>query len=320
MEMNHMICPRCGAELKLDEDRERAHCEYCGHTVLLEREETAEEIRERAQSRSYGYHSGRLEAEARARRKDFFWGILKKLIIVGVIALIIGIATVVVEVSKSKVNPFDYIEVSFQGNDGKGEIVIEEIGTTDDINLKKIDFDISKNRQLAEGETIKITAQSQEYRLTETTRTYTVEGLDEYLKDLKDLPEEALEIIHSQAQSSLDINLSHTKNAEVFVDMKPVKLFLLTDGKQTNTLYDVFEVHFNTRNGELTKYVTVCFNDVLIREGEQISIDMSYGMYIGHLTEVSGAIYITGYDSVDRVKNDILTSQESYMELKELDL
>lgn len=320
MDMKNMICPRCGAELKLDENKERAHCEYCGHTILLERKETAEEIREKAQSRAYGYHSGRLEAEAKARKKDFFWGILKKIIVVGMIALVLGVAVTVVQFSKPKVDPFDYIEVSFQGKDGKGKVVLEEISTSDEVDLKQIDYEISKKDQLAEGDTVKITAKSQQYRLTETTKTYTVEGLDEYLKDLENIPTEALSIIHSKAESVLEINLDQTKNTGIFVDMKPVKLFLLTDGKQTNTLYDVFEVHFNTQNGELTKYVAVYFDDVIIRNGAQVSIDMSYGMYIGHITQVSGAIFITAYDSVEEVRNDILTSQDSYMELKELDL
>ena len=69
-----------------------------------------------------------------------------------------------------------------------------------------------------------------------------------------------------------------------------MKLFLTTDGKQTNQLYDVFEAHFMTNDGEKTYYVLARFEDVVVRDGEQVSIDMSGGMYIGHLTQVQGWI------------------------------
>lgn len=129
-----------------------------------------------------------------------------------------------------------------------------------------------------------------------------------------------MEIIHMKAEARLELNLERSKNAEVFVEMKPVKLFLVTDGKQTNELYDVFEVTFMTRAGEKIFYVAACFDDVIVRDGEQVSIDMSYGMYQGHLVQVEGSLWITGYKSLEEIRVDILTGQESYMEVKELEL
>jgi len=320
MEIIDMTCPKCAASLKPDLDKGEAVCEYCGHHILIDKEDTIAEIRAKAQSRSYGYHKGRLEAEAEANKKQ---AISKAKIITTVLLVIVLFTSASVVVStlfKPKVNPFDYIEVSFQGKDGDGEVDLEIKSMGPNIDTGLIDFDISKENNLSQGESISIQASSREYRLLEQSRIYIVDGLDEYLKDLDNIPEEALALIHSKSEAVLELNLDSSKQSGVLEALKPVKLFLVTDGKNANELYDVFEARFMTNAGEQIFYVAACFDDVIIRDGAQVSIDMSYGIYTGHLTQVQGWLHIMAYNSLEEIRTDILTSQDSYMELKELDL
>ena len=324
MKLIDMTCPKCGASMTPDLKKGLAECAYCGYRVLIEQEDSAEEIRAKEQSRSYGYHKGRLQAESeakdRAAKKKKIRSVKKSVIIIGAIILFIILVNAGQVITKPKVNPFDCIEVSFQGKDGDGEMVVEWKAVGDNIDPQQIDLEISKKYNLYQGDTVTIKASCEEYFLTETTKVYTVDGLDEYLKDLDNVPQEALELIHTRAESVLELNLDRCKAVGVFKDMKPVKLFLTTDGKQTNELYDVFEVRFNTNNGEAIYYVLACFDDVIIRDREQVSIDMSYGMYFGNLTQVEGSLYIMAYNSLEEVRVSILTSQDTYMELKELAL
>lgn len=317
-----LTCPKCGALLKPDRYQGKAVCEYCGYHMLIEKEDTVEEIREKEQARSYGYHRGRLkaEAEAKAARKKKHRGVIVPVIVIGVIVVLATLSATVQQLAKPQINPFDYIDVSFQGIDGKGEVVLETTNVSGDIDINRVEFDVSKDDWLLQGETIAIQATSEDYRLSETTKTYIVEGLDEYLKELEHIPEEALELIHVKAESALKLNLDRSKNSGAFVDMKPVKLFLTTDGKQMNRLYDVFEAHFATNAGEQTYYVVAYFDDVIVRNGEQVSISMSGGMYQGHITQVQGWLHIMAYDSLEEIRAELLTSQDSYMELKELEL
>ena len=321
MQFIDMTCPKCGAALKVDTKQGRASCEYCGHLMLIEKEDTLEEIRQKAQSRSYGYHKGKLKAEAEAaaqrREKQKKWKI--PVIIVAVILFLGVFSAGSTQLAKPKVNPFECIEVSFQGKDGRGELELTVVAPSG-IDVNYIDYDISKDSHLYQGETITIQARSNTYRLEENTRTYVVEGLDEYLKDLQNIPQDALALIHAKAENALELNLDGPKALGYLKEMKPVKLFLTTDGKQSNELYDVFQVDFQTGDSESTYYVLACFSDVIVRNREQVSIDMPYGIYLGHLTQVQGACYIMAYDSLEEVKTDILTSQDSYVELKELDL
>jgi DNA-directed RNA polymerase subunit RPC12/RpoP len=50
-----MTCPKCGATMKLNEKDERLRCPYCNHEIMVELEDTPEEIREKEYAKSYGY-------------------------------------------------------------------------------------------------------------------------------------------------------------------------------------------------------------------------------------------------------------------------
>ena len=315
-----MTCPKCGAAMTLNEEKGKAECAYCGYRRLIERKETIAELRERMKSQSYGYHKGKLQAEAEMARKRKFSSLLTALIAIGAVVLLGVVTNFSQQMAKPQVNPFSLVNITFEGTDGRGEVRLEPVAGQTEADYNLIDYSISKRSCLLEGETITIKAASEAYRLEETARTYVVEGLDLYLTELTDIPQEALQLIHTKAEGVLELNLDRSKVAGYFVEMTPVKLFLTTDGKQTNELYDVFEVHFAANDEDMTYYVLACFSDVLVRDEEQVSLSMSSGVYYGGLTQVSGSIWIMAYDSLEEIRTGILTSQESYMELKELDL
>lgn len=317
-----MTCPKCGAPLKPDRRKGEAVCEYCGYHLLIEKEETVEEIQAKAQAKSYGYHKGKLRAEEEAKeaKKEKHQRIRIGGIVFGVVALLIMIPAFAGELLKPRINPFDYIHVSFQGKDGEGEIVLEIVNVSEKVDINRVDFDISKDDWLLEGETITIQASSDDYRLSERTKAYIVEGLDEYLKDLENLPKEAIEFIHAQSETALKLNLEDSKATGAFVEMRPVKLFLATDGKQANVLYDVFEARFKTNDGEVTYYVAAAFDEVVVTNKEQGTLSMSYGMYMGHISQVQGWLHIMAYDSVEQIRIELLNDYGGSMEIKELDL
>lgn len=316
MKIIDVTCPNCGAALKADFEKGQALCEYCGSTFLLERQEAANKEQNAPEADAKAEERKRAQEQKRASVPGF----LIPLLVIGGLVLLGTAGNICQELAKPKVNPFDCIAVSFLGRDGEGEVEITFTGAPEGIDGNLIDYNVSRKRYLYQGETVTIQAESDAYRLAESARVYTVEGLDEYLKDLEDIPEEALELIHARAVSVLDRNLERSKNAGTFLDMRPVKLFLLTDSKQTNEICDVFEVRFQTNAGEYTCYVMAAFDNVIIRDGEQVSIDMSYGMYYGDLTQIYGSLFIMAYDSVEEVRVKLLTSMGSAMELKELEL
>lgn len=317
MKMIDLTCPQCGANIEPDPKMDKAVCKYCGYQALIERKDTLEEIAAKAQSKSYGYHKGKLQAEAEAAKEQQKKGLPAWVyFVIGLIVIgLVGMA--LTHVNKPKVNPFDCIEVSFEGTDGDGEVVVKTV-SKDNADPNRIDYDISKRSDLCQGETIRIVADSSEYRLTEKSKTYVVKGLDEYLKDINDISEEALQLIHQKAKSQQEINLSAEQ--EAFDNMKPVKLFLLTDGERKNQLYVVHEVTFSTEKGKLTYYVSTCFEGVVLRKGAEDSVYLPGGRYYGNTVGTGKTgFFISGFESVDAVQADILTSQEKNMRLTERD-
>lgn len=325
MKMIDLNCPKCGATINPDMEKGRCECKYCGHQMLIEKEDTLEEIAAKAQSKAYGFHKGKLQAEAEA-------GIIREgavaqkktmptlLLIIMVLVIIGVIVATMSHFAKLKVNPFDCIEVSFKGTDGDGEVVLKMVGKGD-VDPTRIDYDVSKSSDLSQGDIISILASSSDYRLTEKSKTYIVEGLDEYLTDLADISAEMMELLDKKAADIQEINLSSTKGNGTFVNMKPVKLFLLTDGEQSNQLYVVHEVNFATEEGNKTYYVSTGFEGVVLRSGTQTSADMNYGMYYGNsFTRVDSITYITAYESIESVRTDLLTGQAQDMELTERDV
>ncbi len=320
MKMIDLTCPQCGANIETDPKMDKAVCKFCGYQALIEKEDTLEEIAAKSQSKSYGYHKGKLQAEAEMAKETSLQKkktVMAVLIALAVLTIMSVFIVVILQVSKPKANPFDCIEVSFEGTDGEGEAVIKKAGR-DGVDANRIDYEISKSSNLIQGESISISAKSTEYRLTEKSKTYVVEGLDEYLKDINDIPEETMELIHQKAKSAQKLNLSAEE--EAFASMKPVKLLLLTDGERKNQLYVIHEVTFSTGQEPITCYTATCFEGAVLLKGAENSVYLPGGSYYGNLLETGKTgFFIMGFESPDAACADILTNQEKNMELQERD-
>ena len=62
MKLIDTICPKCGANLKVDADRQSAFCEYCGAQLLIDDEAQHLQI-DNAESAGYAFEKGRQRAQ-----------------------------------------------------------------------------------------------------------------------------------------------------------------------------------------------------------------------------------------------------------------
>ena len=300
-----LTCSKCGATMKAETTKGIATCQYCGHQMIFEFGDKKETI-------IYREREVLVEKTHSPKR-------VGTAVFLGVVAVIMMFAAMG-HVSKPKINPFDYISVSFHGIDGDGELTMDVINVSTQVDANRIRFDASKDDYLLQGESITITAKSDDYRLEEEVKVYMVEGLDEYVKDVKDIPDSALPLIHAKAESSLSINIDNAVGTGEFKGMKPVKMYLLSDGKQENELYDVYEAQFAGDGWEKTLYLMVGFSDVIAGNGGNGDLQISGGMYWGHITQVRGWVHVMAYASVEEIYSELMTSKESSMTLTERDL
>lgn len=322
MKLIDITCPKCGAALKPELNKEAVLCEYCGTTLGIEKEDSLEDISAKAEARAYGYYKGqmRAKAEEKAARKRIPNKVKVPLLVIGVLIFIGSLAWTVTELTKPVINPFDCIAVSFQGADGKGSVVLKPTHAVEGVDINHIDFHISKDNFLSEDDSISIDASSKYYRLEEKTKVYIVGGLNKYLTDLDNISEESLEMIDRKMRTSLEGNLAAAKDAGCLVEMKPVKLFLSTNGQKRNKLYEVFEVSFETKDGQKTYYVSAYYEGVVVSEENRVIISGTYGICFGYPKRVTDTVEICGHDSMSGVRTEIYLDEISGLEIKELDL
>ena len=88
MKLIDTTCPKCGANLRIDADRQSAFCEYCGAQILIDDEVQHLQI-DNAENAGYAFEKGRQRAQhevyasrtvpaqpAPQKKKKIFWWVL----------------------------------------------------------------------------------------------------------------------------------------------------------------------------------------------------------------------------------------------------
>ena len=71
MKLIDTTCPKCGANLRVDADRQSAFCEYCGAQILIDDEVQHLQI-DNAASAGYAFEKGRQRAQSEAQAQRYY--------------------------------------------------------------------------------------------------------------------------------------------------------------------------------------------------------------------------------------------------------
>ncbi len=304
-----LTCPRCAATMTLDEKHEHAICEYCGHQMVIEKKEKPEDLKKRQEAMSYGYHSGKYKAEEEAQKRAKKGTYLKVTIFV-IVFVFIGVAGIAVSYFKQPKldDPFVYLEVSFEGTDGRGELKMQVMNDAPDgIDMARVHFNCEKEDFLSEGERIVIEATSQDYRLGESSKRYTVEGLECYLKDVQTLDEKQLDSIFTEnetiQQGNVEMILEEGENLQI----KPLQL-VCYNNKTENELFLISEVSFAI--SDKTYYTVSEWEDVVVNNANG-NLSISYGMHWGNLVTVESWRSAMLFENFESALNAVESEQSS---------
>ncbi len=119
-----------------------------------------------------------------------------------------------------EIDPFADLKISFSGISPNGSVEYTYEGSAD--YLSQYSFQSDKTSGLRNGDTITVTLPGFEtentvhsgYRLTEQSKTYTVEGLDEYVDSYEDLPEEFLNHVKQESEDIISAYIAQSYNKE----------------------------------------------------------------------------------------------------------
>ena len=304
-----LTCPRCGAAMVLDENREHAICEYCGHQMVIEKKEKPEDLKKRQEAISYGYHSGKYKAEEEVQKRAKKGTYLKVTIFV-IIFVLIGVAGMVGSyiMKPALDDPFAYLEVSFEGTDGRGELKMQVLNDAPDgIDMARVHFECEKDDFLSEGERIVIEAASQEYRLGEASKRYTVEGLECYLKDVQTLDEKQLDRLFAENKTIQYGNLESALEDGEDLQIKPLQL-ICYNNKTENELFLISEVSLAI--ADKVYYTVSEWEDVVVNNANG-NLSISYGMYWGDLVTIESWRSAMLYENFESALSAVESEQSS---------
>ncbi|MGN1135774.1 MAG: hypothetical protein ACI4SF_06095 [Oscillospiraceae bacterium] len=229
-----------------------------------------------------------------------------------------------------KFDPFDYVNVSFDGIAPSGKVVIECSG---DIPVQ-LDFRADKADGLSNGDIVKITANAyygndlkeycfdNGYLPTNDVKEYTVDGLAGYIQTLDEVTEDAYKKMDYHAQDMLKAHIAKTEDQRTLSEIELLGNYLLTPKDPSiyvsnkNYIYYIYKVSFSDG---LSYYHYTYYTNVMLLEDGTCSFDLNtatapkgsvfFGVSSGEIYWASEKIFFTGYGDLDSLFNNHVTAK-----------
>lgn len=320
-------CSSCGGTMQVSADKTTATCPYCKNSMLIQSEPNLAELTKKTEQLTYARETAKLKAAEESEKRQKKSKFTTAIIIIFVLLVLAGVGLGVTYYSLEPMdNPFECINVKYNGIDGQG--TIEIIDNEKCENFSEIEFTPSKEENLNEGEKIKIIASSSTYRFNVSSNEYKVEGLSKYLTSLDSLDDEIIKKIHDYSYNELKNNTyGITFDGEV-VSLTPYKLYLYSNGSKENVLYDVYETEIKTDSGKkFKKYVVAYYeNFLLLSNKESFSYKRLYHcgntIKAGDPTVMSAmdddyAGFMTGFETIEDFKSYLNEDNDGSFEITE---
>lgn len=183
-----------------------------------------------------------------------------------------------------EVDPFDdeYFSIRFEGEAPDAKAYAENTKYTE------IQYDISPESGLSNGDVVTVTVSmdgdvsTYGYTITETSKEFTVDGLDSYVTDLSQIPEDYLATMESQAQDEMASAVALWKYPEWYQSMEYVGSYLAYE-KSTdhlwingkNILFMVFQVTADSPEGTITYYTYARYDNIMLYSDGTCYTDLS---------------------------------------------
>lgn len=233
-------------------------------------------------------------------------------------------------------NPFDYITVSYTGvaPNGKVEISIDNSQT----GMWGLVFEANKEDGLRNGDEIVITAtMNDSYTMedyaaqygmipNQTEKTYTVDSLPRYIRDLGEIPEDMYNKMDQQLQDSFHAHVASTFDEKERIDgFERIGNYLITlkddmTGSTDNYLYYIYKVTYSTDElKDFTYYWYGYYTDIMILADGTCTVDISdytdsdashiWGVQRGDYLKTDSDHHVYGFADLDSLFNQHVVSK-----------
>ena len=319
-----LACPSCGGKMDLAANREKAVCPYCGHEMLIEKEESAQKEYEQylAKARAEEDMKNRQIKRLRGRR-------LKGWLIA--LCILAGICLINVMIPGSPVHelvfprstdPFTGVSVRFSGMSGEGKAKLQITGRSAAEYADAARFEVKPETGLCNGDVVTVTAKAPAgWRFEPAEKQFTVEGLTTWVLGTDQLSEDNLSSIHANTERLIREDWEEIVSSSLARDMTftPYRMYLFVADEdiayERNVLYDTYVVNVTREDGSVfTGYEACRYSDLKIPADGVLTADYGslQGFNFGFNYGFSYAQSFSGWTDAAEMEADLRHVRDGY--------
>ena len=306
--------------MELSADGNEAACPYCGHRMLIEKEELAQKEYERRM--------------AKARAEEDIKDLQRKRRLKGwLIALcaVAGICLINVLIPNSPMHelafprtadPFTAVNVKFSGMSGEGRAELQISARSAAEYADTARFDVKPEAGLSNGDTVTVKAKAPVgWRFEPSEKQFIVEGLTEWVLGTDQLSGDNLSAIHFNTERLIredweDIVSSSLARDLIYTPHR-MYLFIADEGKayERNVLYDTYEVNVTREDGSVFIGYEACrYSDLKIPSDGVLTADYGslQGFNFGFNHGFSYAHSFSGWTDAAEMEADLRHVRDGY--------
>lgn len=319
-----LACPSCGGRMELSADEEKATCLYCGHEMLIEKDEFAKKEYEHRMAQARAEEDIKdLQRDRQRKRRLKGWLIA--------ICVIAAICLVNVFIPGSPMHelafprtadPFADVSVKFSGmsGEGKAELQVSNRNTAEYADATR--FEITPEAGLQNGDTVTVKAKAPVgWRFEPSEKQFTVEGLTAWVLSTDQLSGDNLAAIHSNTERLIEEDWRDIVNSSFARDITytPYRMYLFVSDKgntyEHNVLYDAYEVNVTREDGSvLTTYEACRYTDLKIPADGVLTAGYGdlQGFNFGYNYGFSYAQAFSGWTNAAEMEADLRHVRDGY--------
>ena len=229
-----VTCPACGAKVNYDENNKTAKCEFCGAVLDMTEEYGDKKDRERddIQDMQIKNIMNKMNGRTATNNTANIYKAKKTALIIVIVFIFMLSGSILYTIMRSSmsfvdkinksansetvndIDPFNKVNISYYGVSGAATARVNDNNVHAVSSIEKTTTNLEK---LANGDTITVKYSmdtvkdgNKRYNLLNTEKTYTVQGLDEYVTEIAVVDEEDIALLKKNA---IDLAISECKDA-----------------------------------------------------------------------------------------------------------
>ena len=317
-----LVCPSCGGRMELSADGEKAVCPYCGHAMLLKKEDPAQREYERRMAKARAEEDIRDLQEKRQRRRRLRGWLIALCVIAGICLINVLIpGSPLRELAFPRTaDPFAGVSVRFSGMSGEGRAEVQTSGGAEYSGETR--YEIAPASGLQNGDTVTVRAKAPAgWRFEPAEKQFTAEGLTEWVLDTARLEGENLAAVHANTERLIREDWEEILSSGIALDMTcaPYRMYLFIADEKTsyeyNVLYDTWEVKVTREDGSvLTTYEACRYTDLKIPADGVLTADYGslQGFNLGYSYGFSYAHSFSGWTDAAEMEADLRHVRDGY--------